>query len=101
MTGAGGGFVNVAWDGGLHAFLLDAVVDPPHQHRGVGAALVARAALEAAAAGCTWLHVDFEQQLRGFYLGRCGFSPTVAGLLRLSADGPDTPVGTNVITRGR
>src|SRR3954470_20056005 len=57
------GFANVAWDGGVHAFLLDVVVDPDHRHRGVGSALVRRATAEAAAAGCEWLHVDFEPHL--------------------------------------
>jgi ribosomal protein S18 acetylase RimI-like enzyme len=77
------GFVNVAWDGGTHAFALDLVVDPGHQRRGVGRELMARAAHEAAAAGCAWLHVDFEVRLTTFYLGACGFTPTAAGVLRL------------------
>ena len=34
------GFVNVAWDGGVHAFLLDTTVHPEYQRRGVGRALV-------------------------------------------------------------
>ncbi len=77
------GFVNVAWDGGAHAFLLDTVVDPPHQGRGVGRALVREATREAARAGCTWLHVDFEDSLAPFYLGACGLRPSAAGVLRL------------------
>jgi GNAT superfamily N-acetyltransferase len=77
------GFVEVAWNGGQHAFLLDTVVDPDWQHRGIGARLVQRAAEEAGAAGCTWLHVDFEPHLEGFYLHRCGFRASRAGLIRL------------------
>jgi GNAT superfamily N-acetyltransferase len=77
------GFVNVAWDGGAHAFLLDAVVDPTHQGNGIGRALVRRAAREAARAGCEWLHVDFEEDLAAFYLDVCGFRSTAAGVLRL------------------
>src|SRR5690242_21310195 len=42
------GFVNVAWDGGKHAFVLDVIVDPEHQRRGVGTELVACAAQQAA-----------------------------------------------------
>jgi len=76
------GFVNVAWDGGTHAFLLDTCVEPARQRAGVGVELVRRAADAAREAGCTWLHVDFEPQLAPFY-ARCGFSPTAAGLLRL------------------
>ncbi len=77
------GFVNVAWDGGAHAFLLDTVVDPADQGQGTGAALVRRAAQEAAAAGCDWLHVDFEEGLSAFYLEACGFRSTAAGVLPL------------------
>lgn len=76
------GFVNVAWDGGLHAFLLDTCVDPDRRSTGVGSALVRRASGAAREFGCAWLHVDFEPQLARFY-ARCGFSPTSAGLLRL------------------
>ena len=76
------GFVNVAWDGGMHAFLLDTCVAPDRQGAGVGAELVRRAVDAARDAGCGWLHVDLEPQLEPFY-ARCGFSPTTAGLLRL------------------
>ena len=37
----------------------------------------------AVAAGCAWLHVDFEERLRGFYVVACGFEPSPAGLMRL------------------
>ena len=76
------GFVNVAWDGGAHAFLLDPTVDPDFRHRGIGTELVLRAASLARQRGAQWLHVDFEPRLEGFYR-RCGFGPTTAGLLRL------------------
>ena len=77
------GFVNVAWDGGVHAFLLDALVTARVGRRGVGTKLVAVASDGARAAGCEWLHVDFEDHLRPFYFGSCGFSPTNSGLQRL------------------
>lgn len=76
------GFVNVAWDGGVHAFLLDPSVHPAWRRRGIGAELVRRAAAEARARGAHWLHVDYEPHLDGFYRA-CGFRPTMAGLLRL------------------
>ncbi|MEU8819016.1 GNAT family N-acetyltransferase [Actinoplanes sp. NPDC048796] len=82
-SGALIGFVQVCWDGGSHAFLLDTAVDPAHQHRGIGVALVEAATAEARAAGCEWLHVDFEPHLAHFYLDRCGFRPTRAGLIAL------------------
>lgn len=77
------GFVNVVWDGGEHAFLLDTVVCRHHRSGGVGAELVRIAAEEARAAGCEWLHVDFEDRLRPFYFDACGFRETTAGLLAL------------------
>ena len=77
------GFVNVASDGGAHAFLLDTTVHPEWQRHGIGRRLVTAAADEARAAGATWLHVDYEPHLDGFYRG-CGFRPTAAGLLRLA-----------------
>jgi len=51
--GAGlAGFINVAWDGGSHAFILDTVVAPRLRHHGTGTRLVAVAAEGARAAGC-------------------------------------------------
>ncbi|QSB14788.1 GNAT family N-acetyltransferase [Natronosporangium hydrolyticum] len=77
------GFVNVVWDGADHAFLLDTMVAPDAQRRGIGVRLVTAATDGARDAGCAWLHVDFEQQLRDFYLDACGFRPTAAGLIAL------------------
>ncbi|MEV1006870.1 GNAT family N-acetyltransferase [Streptomyces sp. NPDC049881] len=77
------GFVNVAWDGCGHAFVLDTVVAVAERRRGVGRALVECAVEHARAAGCEWLHVDFEEKWRAFYLEGCGFRPTGAGLVRL------------------
>lgn len=74
------GFVNVAWDGSAHAFILDTVVAKGMRRQGVGAHLIATAAAAARDARIAWLHVDFDDQLRGFYLGACGFTPTAAGL---------------------
>ena len=76
------GFVNVAWDGKAHAFLLDPTVHPSVRRRGIGTALVRLAADEARRAGVEWLHVDYDEGLGAFY-ERCGFKPTGAGLLRL------------------
>ena len=89
------GFVNVAWDGGVHAFILDTVAAAQHRppdasvaslaphRRGIGTRLVAVATENARAAGCEWLHVDFESHLRSFYVDACGFRPTDAGLIQL------------------
>jgi GNAT superfamily N-acetyltransferase len=79
------GFVNVAWDGGDHAFLLDTKTRPDHQRRGIATRVVRLAARHARQAGCEWLHVDFDDanRLSDFYFGACGFRPTAAGLVHL------------------
>ena len=78
------GFVNVAWDGGDHAFLLDTKTRPDHQRRGIATAVVELATLGAKAAGCEWLRVDFTADLSRFYIDACGFDPPEgAGLINL------------------
>lgn len=77
------GFVNLAWDGGIHAFLLDTTVHPGYQRRGIGRSLVERAVKIARACSIQWLHVDFEPHLLHFYQS-CGFAHTEAGLMRLN-----------------
>ena len=52
------GFANLAWDGGVHAFLVDVLVAPQRQRQGIGRALVAEAVRLAERSGCTWLHAD-------------------------------------------
>src|SRR6476469_6032130 len=76
------GYVNVAWDGGEHAFLLDTAVDRELRHQGIGSALVNRAIEDVRSRGLKWLHVDFEPHLESFYRDR-GFRDTKAGLIRL------------------
>jgi GNAT superfamily N-acetyltransferase len=77
------GFLNVAWDGGIHAFLLDTTVQPDLRRRGIGRELVARAAEVARDRGIEWLHVDYAPHLGGFYRC-CGFRHTDAALLHLA-----------------
>ena len=77
------GFVNVAWDGCDHAFILDTKTRGDYQRRGIGTELVRQAELHAAAAGCEWLHVDFRFELAPFYLDCCRFSSTAAGVMHL------------------
>ncbi|HEX3646952.1 MAG TPA: GNAT family N-acetyltransferase [Pseudonocardiaceae bacterium] len=77
------GFVNVAWDGDAHAFIIDTVVAAKSRRQGVGRQLVTAAVEHARAAGCEWLHVDFEDHLADFYFQACGFRPTQAGLIAL------------------
>jgi predicted N-acetyltransferase YhbS len=77
------GFVNVAWDGGVHAFVLDTMVRAGAARQGIGTELVTVSVAESRAAGCEWLHVDFDDHLREFYFDACGFEPTNAGLIKL------------------
>jgi predicted N-acetyltransferase YhbS len=76
------GFVNLAWDGGVHAFFLDTTVHPAWQRRGIGQRLVNLAAQESRRSGAEWLHVDYEPHLEPFYRA-CGFRQSLAGVMRL------------------
>jgi GNAT superfamily N-acetyltransferase len=78
------GFVNVAWDGGVHAFLLDTTVHPDYRRRGIGRRLVEQAIALARDKGLAWMHVGFEPNLREFY-SQCGFRVTEAGLVHLQS----------------
>src|SRR6059036_1066070 len=61
------GFVNVAWDGDVHFFLLDTTVHPKWQRRGIGRRLV-EVAIDACRGRGEWLHVDADEKLMaGFY----------------------------------
>jgi ribosomal protein S18 acetylase RimI-like enzyme len=84
------GFVNVAWDGGVHAFLLDTCVHPDFRRLGIAVRLVAEARETARARGTGWLHVDFEPHLQSLYYDACGFRPTLAGLIQLRPRGTGT-----------
>ena len=77
------GFVNVLWDGLVHAFIQDTMVAISARGQSVGTQLVAVARDRARDAGCEWLHVDFDDHLRSFYFDACGFTPTTAGLIAL------------------
>ena len=77
------GFVNVVWDGLLHAWIQDTMVAEAARHQGIATNLVAAARDAARDAGCEWLHVDFEDHLRALYIDACGFTPTQAGLIEL------------------
>ena len=76
------GFVNVAWDGGAHAFLLDTTVRSDRRRQGIGRQLVRHAEELARKSGAEWLHVDFEPRLEEFYR-KCGFRESRAGLINL------------------
>ncbi|MBX9458457.1 MAG: GNAT family N-acetyltransferase [Rhizobium sp.] len=77
------GFINIAWDGGIHAFLLDTCVTPVMRRQGIATQLVDHAIELARNRGAEWLHVDFEHDLGGLYR-KCGFRPTAAGVIKLT-----------------
>ena len=77
------GFVNVPWDGLVHAWIQDTMVAEGARHRGIGTELIGVAVREARRAGCEWLHVDFDDHLRPFYFEACAFTPTNGGLIDL------------------
>jgi GNAT superfamily N-acetyltransferase len=77
------GFVNVLWDGLVHAWIQDVMVASHAQRRRIGVALVSAAREGARAARCEWLHVDFGDDLRSFYYDACGFAKTNAGVMHL------------------
>jgi GNAT superfamily N-acetyltransferase len=78
------GFVNVIWDGLVHAWLQDTMVAQSARRHGIGRKLVTMARHRAHDAGCQWLHVDYGDHLTHFYEVICGFAPTSAGLMSLA-----------------
>ena len=74
----------VAWcavlgDGVRHAVLIDVIVHPRCQRRGVGQALVKRAIAHIRARGIVIIHVDFIPEHAVFY-ERCGFRVGLGGI---------------------
>ncbi len=79
------GFINVAWNGDRHAFILDTTVRKEYQKQGLGKKLVQRALALAKSNKVEWVHVDFEPQYEHFYRS-CGFTACPAGLINLYDD---------------
>ena len=79
------GFVNVAWDGKTHAFILDTTVHPEHRRQGIGKELVKQATGQARSRGVVWVHVDYEPHLKLFY-AECGFRASEAGVLNVAGE---------------
>ena len=78
------GFVNVAWDGGVHAFVVDTLVARRRRRHAASATGSSRwpngRAAPPAANGST---STSRRTCASFYLGACGFAPTPAGLIAL------------------
>ena len=73
-------FVNVISDGIADAFLVDLMVHPDWQGRGIGQALVNRAIEELRADGIRAIEVIFEPHLESFYRA-CGFHLMQSGVI--------------------
>ena len=78
------GFLNVVWDGLVHAWIQDLIVAASARHQGIGVRLVEEVRSAAKGAGCEFLHVDFDDDLRSFYYDACCFRPTNGGLIELT-----------------
>jgi GNAT superfamily N-acetyltransferase len=76
------GFVNVAWDGGVHGFVLDTTVHPDFRRRGIALSLLHEVARAASEHNLEWLHTDFVPELAPLYQ-KAGYRHTEAGLLEL------------------
>jgi GNAT superfamily N-acetyltransferase len=73
-------FVNVISDGIGDAFLVDLIVHPDYQNRGIGQALVTRAIEKLRADGIRAIEVIFEPRLETFYRV-CGFHILQSGII--------------------
>jgi ribosomal protein S18 acetylase RimI-like enzyme len=80
------GFVNIAWDGGVHAFLLDTAVEVAYRHGGIGTRLV-HEAIEAVRqhGGLEWIHVDSNDELMQNFYFPAGFRATPAGVVNVAS----------------
>jgi hypothetical protein len=89
------GFANLAWDGGVHAFLVDVLVGAapaaPRDRR----ALAGEAVRLATEAGCAWLHADYAPDLAPFF---ADLTPRVSACS--ASTRPDRAVGCVVSLRG-
>ena len=74
------GFVYVLSDGKVDAFLLDLMVHPDFQGRGIGEALVKHAVDALTADGIRCIQVTFNPGLEAFY-ERCGFHIFRGGII--------------------
>jgi ribosomal protein S18 acetylase RimI-like enzyme len=67
----------------VHVFILDTLVSGHARRQGIGTRMVSLATDHSRAAGCEWLHVDFDDELGAFYYDSCGFTPARAGVIAL------------------
>lgn len=73
------GWVALISDGVRHVALLDVIVHPEWQRRGIGRALVRMAVAHSLERGISIIHVDFLPETAVFY-EKCGFSVGLGGI---------------------
>ncbi len=73
-------YMSVLSDGVADAFLLDLVVHPQSQRKGIGTRLVRRAITEVKKTGVQCVHVTFDDRLEPFY-AQCGLHIFKAGIV--------------------
>ncbi len=76
-------YLNVAWDGGLHGFILDTTVHPNYRRKQVALNMLIKATDVARIHGLEWLHVDYAPVYEALYQ-KAGFRSTAAGILQLA-----------------
>jgi GNAT superfamily N-acetyltransferase len=77
-------WTSVVSDNVRHAFLLDVMVHPAFEKKGIGRAVVSRAIAEMRQRGVTAFHVDCAPENAPFY-EKCGFKMCAGGWLDLEA----------------
>jgi hypothetical protein len=76
--------VTYTWRGRFESdSLIDTIVTGRLRRGGIATTLVHHATEHSRAAGCEWLHVDFDSHLQGFYWEACSFTRTDAGVIAL------------------
>jgi len=73
-------YMSVLSDGVADAFLLDLMVHPEHERKGIGTRIVRRAITDMKAAGVQCVHVTFDDHLEAFY-AKCGLHIFKAGIV--------------------
>jgi GNAT superfamily N-acetyltransferase len=74
------GYMSVLSDGIADAFLLDLIVHPEWQHRGIGERIIRRAISDMKNAGVQCVQVTFNEELEPFY-AKCGFHIFKGGII--------------------
>ena len=74
------GYMSVLSDGIAEAFLLDLVVHPQYQKKGLGKRIVKKAIADIKAAGIRCVQVTFNNNLESFYV-KCGFQIFKGGII--------------------